>query len=266
VGIPLTVGFRPQLVVSGLFGGNPFDGGIWATTCCCLRPFRWESLWWWDLGFHGSLWLLWSPFTNFFSYIMEFRLSSSLSQIFLSRWNSGYHEAFHTNFSFLRWSPGYYESFHTNFCMMESCLSQSLSTSIPFIWWDLRLSRSLFTNFSLTRWNLGYHEAFSWIFLWHNGISAITEPFHKFFFDTMESRLLQSLFTNFSLTRWNLVYHGAFSRIFLWHNGIHRMHDLGEDSFDIYHKEYLHRIHLIKNLGSWFRAPFASKRVQSFLF
>jgi hypothetical protein len=29
VGIPLTVGFRPQLVVvSGLFGGNPFDGGI----------------------------------------------------------------------------------------------------------------------------------------------------------------------------------------------------------------------------------------------
>jgi hypothetical protein len=29
VGIPLTVGFRPQLIaVSGLFGGNPFDGGI----------------------------------------------------------------------------------------------------------------------------------------------------------------------------------------------------------------------------------------------
>jgi hypothetical protein len=27
--IPLTLGFRPQLVVvSGLFGGNPFDGGI----------------------------------------------------------------------------------------------------------------------------------------------------------------------------------------------------------------------------------------------
>jgi predicted membrane protein len=29
VGIPGTVGFSPQLVVvSGLFGGNPFDGGI----------------------------------------------------------------------------------------------------------------------------------------------------------------------------------------------------------------------------------------------
>jgi hypothetical protein len=28
-GIPLTMGFRPQLiVVSGLFGGNPFDDGI----------------------------------------------------------------------------------------------------------------------------------------------------------------------------------------------------------------------------------------------
>jgi hypothetical protein len=34
----------------------------------------------------------------------------------------------------------------------------------------------------------------------------------------------------------------------------------------IYHKEYLHRIRLIKNLASWFRAPFARKRVRSFLF
>jgi hypothetical protein len=34
----------------------------------------------------------------------------------------------------------------------------------------------------------------------------------------------------------------------------------------IYHKEYLHRIHLVKILASWFRAPFARKRVQSFLF
>jgi hypothetical protein len=28
VGIPLTVGFRPQLVVVSEFVGNPFDGGI----------------------------------------------------------------------------------------------------------------------------------------------------------------------------------------------------------------------------------------------
>jgi hypothetical protein len=34
--------------------------------------------------------------------------------------------------------------------------------------------------------NLGYHGAFSRMFLSHDGISAITEPFHKFFFHTME--------------------------------------------------------------------------------
>jgi hypothetical protein len=59
----------------------------------------------------------------------------------------------------------------------------------------------------------------------HDGISAIMEPFHK--------------------SRWNLGYQGSFS-----HDKIHKMHELGEDSFHIYHKEYLHRIHLIKNLAS----------------
>jgi hypothetical protein len=49
---------------------------------------------------------------------------------------------------------------------------------------------------------------------------AITEPFHDFFFHTVESRLSQSLFTNFSFTWCNLGYHGAFSRIFLSHGGI----------------------------------------------
>jgi hypothetical protein len=42
---------------------------------------------------------------------------------------------------------------------------------------SLRLSRSL-----------------SQIFLSHDGISAIIEPFHDFFFHTMEFRLSQSLF------------------------------------------------------------------------
>jgi hypothetical protein len=82
---------------------------------------------------------------------------------------------------------GYYEAFHTNF---------------------------------FTRWNLGYHRAFSRIFLSHGGISAITEPFHRFFFHTVESRLSLSLFTDFSFTRWNLGYHGALSHIFLSHGGI----------------------------------------------
>jgi hypothetical protein len=44
------------------------------------------------------------------------------------------------------------------------------------------------------------------------------------------------------------------------------MQELGEDSLHIYRKEYLHMIRLVKNLASWFRAPFARKRVRSFLF
>jgi hypothetical protein len=85
---------------------------------------------------------------------------------------------------------------------------------------ESRLSRSLFTYFSFTWWNLGYHEVFSWIFLSHDGISAITKPFHEFFFHMVESRLSRSLFTNFSFTWWNLSYHEAFSWIFLSHDGI----------------------------------------------
>jgi hypothetical protein len=75
---------------------------------------------------------------------------------------------------------------------------------------EFSLSRSLFTN--------------------HDEILAITKPSHKLFFHTMELWLSRSLFTN--------------------HDGIHKMHDLGEDSFHIYHKEYLHRIRLVKNLAS----------------
>jgi hypothetical protein len=62
---------------------------------------------------------------------------------------------------------------------------------------ESRLSRSLFMYFSFTRWNLGYHKALSRISFSHDGISAITKPFHEFLFHTMESRLSRSLFTIF---------------------------------------------------------------------
>jgi hypothetical protein len=182
-----------------------------------------------------SLWLSQSPFTNPSSFMMEFWLSRSLShELSFSRWNLDYHEAFIMIFCY-------------------TMVSQ--------------LSWNLFTNFSFTRWNIGYHGAFLRIFLSHGGISAITEPFHEFFFHMVECRLSQSLLTNLSFTWWNLGYHGAFSRIFLLHGGIsaitepfhefffsdgviHKMHNLGNDSFHIYHKEYLHRIRLVKNLAS----------------
>jgi hypothetical protein len=138
--------------------------------------------------------------------------------------------------------------------MMEFWLSGSLSNE-PFLFFhdEILAIRKPFTRtFSfLSRWNSGYHRAFSRIFLsFHDGILAITEPSHDFFFHTMESWLSRSFLTNFSFTQWNLGYHGAFSRIFLSHDGMHKMHDLGGDSFHIYHKEYLHRIHLVKKLAS----------------
>jgi hypothetical protein len=53
--------------------------------------------------FHDGILAIREPFSRTFSFFtMEFCLSGSLShELFLfSRWNSGYHGAFHTNFSF----------------------------------------------------------------------------------------------------------------------------------------------------------------------
>jgi hypothetical protein len=97
--------------------------------------------------------------------------------------------------------------------MMEFWLSRSLSQELSFSRWNLGYHEA-FLMIVFTWWNLGYHRAFSRIFLSHGGVSAITEPFHEFFFHTVEYRLSRSLFTNFSFTRWNIGYHGAFSRIF----------------------------------------------------
>jgi hypothetical protein len=73
---------------------------------------------------------------------------------FLSRWNSGYHESFHTNiFSFLhdgilaitkpfirtffflsRWNSGYHEAFHTNFFLSHARISQNARGKTRFIY------------------------------------------------------------------------------------------------------------------------------------
>jgi hypothetical protein len=167
VGIPYWMGFsRPQLVVvSGLFRWESLDGwnflghnlllsqasffhdGILAITKPFSRTF---------FFFHDGILAITKPFSRTFSFFtMEFWLSRSLShELFLfSRWNSGYHEAFLTNFLFF-----------------------------------------------------------------HDGILAITKPFSRTFsFFTME----------FRDTRFG-------GRLFSY----------------IYHKEYLHRIRLVKNPAS----------------
>jgi hypothetical protein len=123
-----------------------------------------------------------------------------------------------------------------SFFTMEFWLSRSLSHGLfSFFTMEFWLSWSLSRELFFSRWNSGYHGAF-------------LENFFLF-------------------SRWDSGYHGAFPTNFFvfsrWDSGYH---DLGEYSFHIYHKEYLHRIRLVKNLASWFRAPFARKRVRSFLF
>jgi hypothetical protein len=188
-----------------------------------------------------------SPFHEFFFHSGISAISKPFSWIFLSQWNLGYHEALFLNFSFTMESRLSRSLFHEFFFTMESRLSQS-----PF------------------------HE-----FFFHNGISAITKPFSRIFLSQQNLGCHEALFTNFSFTMESRLsrspfheffFHNRisaitkpFSRIF-FHNRIDKMHDLGEDSFHIYHKEYLHRICLVKNLASWFRAPFARKRVRSSLF
>jgi hypothetical protein len=166
VGIPLTVGFRPQLVVvSGLSVGIPLTVGFYAFTkpFTITKPFRKLFL------FHDEISAITEPFHVFFFHTLEFCLSQRLlMNLSFSRWNLGYHRAF-----------------------SRILLSQMES----------RLSWSLLMNFSFSRWNLSYYVAFSRILLSHDGISAITEPFHNFFFLTMESRLSRTLFTNSSFTR-----------------------------------------------------------------
>jgi hypothetical protein len=50
--------FRPQLiVVSGLFGGNPFVDGILGHNLLLSQAFSVGIPSWWDLGFHGAFFL-----------------------------------------------------------------------------------------------------------------------------------------------------------------------------------------------------------------
>jgi hypothetical protein len=89
-------------------------------------------------------------------------------------------------------------------------------------------------------------------FFFHDGILAIKKPFTRTFFLFHDGILsIKSLFTNF-------LSHDGISAItepfpdFFFHmmEFLKKMHDMGEDSFHIYHKDYLHRIRLVKNLAS----------------
>jgi hypothetical protein len=119
-------------------------------------------------------------------------------------------------------------------------------------WLSESLSHELF---SFSRWNSGYQGAFlTNFFLFHDGILAIRKPFSRtFFFFTMEFWLSGSLSHElFSFSRWNSGYQGAFLTNFFsfsrWNSGNTQFG--GRLFLYIYHKEYLYRIRLVKNLAS----------------
>jgi hypothetical protein len=82
-------------------------------------------------------------------FMMDFWLSGSLShELFLfSRWNSGYQEAFLTNFFF----------FHDGILAIKEPFSRTFSFFMMDFWLSGSLSHELFL---FSRWNSGYREAF----------------------------------------------------------------------------------------------------------
>jgi hypothetical protein len=97
------------------------------------------------------------------------------------------------------WDFGYQEAFFTNFFFFDDgilAITKPFSRTFSFFTMEFRLSGSLSHElFSFSRWNFGYQGAFlTNFFLFHDGISAIRDPFSRtFFFFTMEFRLSRSL-------------------------------------------------------------------------
>jgi hypothetical protein len=178
----------------------------------------------WNSGYQGAFLM------NFSFFTMELWLSRSLSHelFFFHDGILAIKEPFSRTFLFSRWNSGYQGAFHTNFSFftMEFWLSRSLSHELFFFHdgtflfsqWNSGYQGAFHTNFSFSRWNSGYQGAF----------------LTNFSFFTMEFWLSRSLS----------------HELFFFHDGILKIRALGEDSFHIYHKEYLHRIRLIKNLAS----------------
>jgi hypothetical protein len=111
---------------------------------------------------------------------IEFRLSLSLLRKFsFTRWNSGYHGAFHKFFL---------------------SHARSLAITEPFMF------------FSFAHWNSGYHGAFDEFILSHVGILAITEHFTNFFSHTFEFWLSRSLSRFFHMVE--LMRHLIWGKLF----------------------------------------------------
>jgi hypothetical protein len=150
VGIPLTVGFRPQLVVvSGLSVGIPLT--VWfrpqlvvASGLSVGIPLT--------VGFRlsRSLWLSRSPFHETFLPLLTSWLPQSLFHELFLMMGFRLSQSLFTKFTFTRWNYGYHGAFHKLFFLtMEFRLSQSLSRT--FLSHNgISAITETFTNFSFS--------------------------------------------------------------------------------------------------------------------
>jgi hypothetical protein len=244
-GNPLRIHFL-EIILQTFFGENPLMDGIlshnlllsrafsvgipsWvgfeATTCCCLRPFSVGIPSW--MGFEATTCCLrpflvgipsWMGFSSrglshelsFFFHNGILATTKPFSRAFFlfSQWNSGYHEAFLTNF--------------LSFFTMEFWLSRSLSHELSFFFHNGILA--ITKPFSRT------------FFFFHNGILAITKPFSRtfFLFSQWNSGYHEAFLTNilsfFTMEFW-LSRSLSHELSFFFHDGILKIRDLGEDSF-----------------------------------
>jgi hypothetical protein len=123
---------------------------------------------------------------------------------------------------------------------MEFWLSRSLSHEL-FVFHDgiLAITKPFSRAFSFPRWNFGYHEAFltNFFLFFHDGILAITKPFSRTFFSffTMEFWLSRSLSHELFLFHDGiLAITKPFSRTFSFSRWNSGSTQLGEDSFYMY--------------------------------
>jgi hypothetical protein len=246
-GNPLCIQFL-EIILPTFFGGNPLVDGIlghslllsrafsvgipsWmgfeATTCCCLRPFLVGIPSW--MGFEATTCCCLRPFLVGIPSWVGFSRPQLVvvSGLFIHDGIPAITRPFsRTFFLFPQWNSGYHEAFLTNFLSsstMEFWLSQSLFHELSFFFHIgiLAITKPFSRTFFLfPQWNSSYHEAFLtnflsfstmefWLsrslshelsFFFHNGILAITKPFSRTFF----------LFS-----QWNSGYHEAFLTNFL---------------------------------------------------
>jgi hypothetical protein len=100
---------------------------------------------------------------------------------------------------------------------------------------ESRLSRSPFHKFFFHNGISAIEEPFTQTFLFHDGILAIKEPFTQTFLFHDGILAIKEPFTRtFLFHDGILAIKEPFTQTFLFPDGIHKMHDLGEDSFHIY--------------------------------